>query len=246
MQQSGSGYEHPSQVREEATNLYRNGYNEGDIVTGLQQRGGAWGKVSRSTVNRWLVAARELDPDLVIRHHLNLRKRKPGVYTDWKAVGTIILGPFYDPLTDTLYLGPGISFYPLPGSREPMNVVKYGAEQEKRWREKFEQFFEKARPVPYSEMVISYLVQLHDIFGYSYRDIAKLSKGEPTRFPDKDKLEIVQHAASQLKPTSYSTVRRMIQEYSEGVKDRRSGVIKQISTQHVVFPVPQASKQVEQ
>ena len=62
------------------------------------------GKVPRQTLNRWLKEAKDEDPDLEIIHHLNRRRWKPGVYTDWRPVGKIILGPTYDPLLNRITL----------------------------------------------------------------------------------------------------------------------------------------------
>ena len=44
MKQSGGGYRHPPQVRIEVLSLYRNGYDEQEIVDGLSKRGGVWEK----------------------------------------------------------------------------------------------------------------------------------------------------------------------------------------------------------
>ena len=100
--------------------------------------------------------------------------------------------------------------------------------------------------VPYDESVISYLVQLKELFRYSYRDIERLSKGQPTRFPDKDKIGMVQWAAKQLKPMSYSTVRRIMEKYmatgDETKKVRPSGgarkVVEVVEAGTVYFEQP--------
>ncbi|MSQ17955.1 MAG: hypothetical protein EXR54_10490 [Dehalococcoidia bacterium] len=195
------------------------GYTEGEIIryrqrlTAIHKLGAAWDSLNQSSLNRWIKSAKEADPDLEILHLLNRRRWKPGIYTHWTPEGTIILGPYYESLADTLYLGAGMDYFPI-GDRTPGRIV----ETDPKWRD----WLPKAR-MKDSDAVGIYVSELSGL-GYSSRDIVNLWKGIPTRHPDMDKAPRVQWLAKQLrgtpgrpiKPMSFSTIARILRVYSYG------------------------------
>ncbi|MSQ07662.1 MAG: hypothetical protein EXR46_10900 [Dehalococcoidia bacterium] len=209
-------------LREAAIRLYRTGYPEGEIIrhkdrlAEIDKLGSAWDSLTRSSLNRWIKSAKEDDPDLEIWHLLNRRKWKPNVYTNWKCEGVIFLRPFYDPLSETMYLGPGQDYFPI-GGKKPGNIVRVGKEKR------------QANPIGVrlgmnaSDAVGQYVAELASL-GYSLRDIVALWKGTKTRHPDMDKAPRVQWLAKQLrgtparpiKPMSFSTIARILRVYSYG------------------------------
>ena len=174
--------------------------------------GDAWKTINQRLVNRWLRKAKEEDPDLVIWHHLNRRRRQPGLYTNWRGDGFILLSPYYDTLTDTLYLGTGMDFEPAPGSRPPGNIIRYEGKQETP---------DYSGPGPrkrYSDAVGTYVAELHDAFGYSSRDIVKLWEKGKTRHPAKDNQPRVVWLVERLREVKtraigHTTVVRILKEH---------------------------------
>ena len=216
MTQSGSTYKHPAGVRDAVVGLYRQGHELNEIVDGLTRRGGVWEKLNRSTVGRWLMAAREDDPDLVIRHHLVRRGRKPGIYNDWRIVGSMVTSPFYDVLTDTMYLGPGMDFMPLPEGREPAHIIRVDEQRDDRDQPRRRSM--RRRSI--REAVGPYVAELSSL-GYSLRDIAKVWAGKATKNPALDKSDRVRWLRVQLnnlrkEPMSPSTIRRILQVHEVG------------------------------
>ena len=90
-------------------------------------------------------------------------------------------------------------------------------------------------PSPPSQEEPPVAAQLRARFGYSYRDIAKVSKelGQ-SRDPDKDKIpevrELIRHLRSEGEK-SYSTFRRIVDNYEH--RQTKKGVKKEISTKVV-------------
>ena len=205
---------HPKALTNAVVALYREGFTEQRIVTltgqlaATHKLGDAWTRLNQSTVNRWLKAARDEDPDLQIWHLLNLRRRKPGVYSNWTPKGQIILMPFYERLTDTLYLGPGMDYIPLKGGRMPGNVVGR-VERETR---------ATGYPMNLSDAAGPCVAELASM-GYSGRDIVRLWEGRKTSHPDKDHAPRVRWLAKELRnlrrrALSYSTISRILKIYS--------------------------------
>ena len=200
------------ELRDAIVAFYREGHTEAEIVrlapslSSTHQIGSVWNTVNQSLVNRWLSKARDADPDVVIWHHLNRRRREPGVYTNWRRDGLILLAHYYDPVTDTLYLSEGMDFTPAPGSRPPRNVKGY---------KKIENRGPGMRD---SDAVGPYVAELHDGFGYSSRDIVKLWKKRKTRQPATDREPRVMWLAEQLrgvKPIAlgHTTIHRILKTY---------------------------------
>ncbi len=210
--------------------LYWQGYAEKEIVSlrrEISQRhrlGKTWLNLPQSTVNRWLKAARDADSDLEIWHLLNRRRWKPGIYTNWKVEGQIILMAFYDPLRDQVFLGAGDAFIPLdPSGDLETTMLPEVIEQEKQWRQQREADLQRlSPPIP---------VLLKYRFGYSYRDIARLSQRKRSRFPDRDKAPEVQQLVTHLEPMSYSTIRRTILGYD---RDRIDSGVRKVTSKKVV------------
>jgi len=195
--------------------LYRDGYTEAQIIRGkdrlstIHKLGSEWTTISQSKVNRWLNGAIADDPDLEVWHVLNRRRWKPGVYNNWRPEGIVILPPFYDPLADTLYLGPGDEFIPISG-REPGNIERIG--------EGRETSSSSRRRLPDSEAAGPYLAELASL-GYSCRDLEALWRGHGTKHSTLDRSPRVRRLREQLrlirsKPLSYSTISRILQKYS--------------------------------
>ena len=204
-----------NQIRESVVRLYRDGYTEAEINRGkdrlstIHKLGSEWTTLNQSKVNRWLNAAKEDDPDLEVWHVLNRRRWKPGVYNNWRPEGIIILPPFYDPLADTLYLGPGDGFIPT-GGREPGNILRVGKTRDGHVRTR--------RGLPDSDAVGPYVAELAS-FDYSCREIVALWRGHATRNRRLDGTvrvkRLVEHMRNiQPKPMSYVTVSRILQKYS--------------------------------
>lgn len=205
-----------SGLSEAVITFYREGRTAAEIVRlaprlSLSHKlGDAWKTINQRLVNRWLRNAREEDPDLVISHNLNQRRRKPGLYTNWIRDGEILHAHYYDPLTDTLYLGTGMGFEPAPGSKAPGNVVRY---EEKKKAPSYR------RPrMRDSDAAGPYVAELRDAFGYSSRDIAKLWEKRETRHPAKDRQPRVVWLAEQLrgvrlKPMGHTTINRILKTY---------------------------------
>ena len=83
----------------------------------------------------------------------------------------------------------------------------------------------------------------HD-FGYSYRDIEKLSKGKATQHHEKDALPAVKQLVKQLVPMSYSKVRRIVKRHVT----RDSGVKKEsveIVSTEVSFPATNVKRNAD-
>ena len=101
--------------------------------------GSLWKSLNQSTINRWLGEARKRDPDLEIRHLLGKRNFHPGLYTNWQPTGPLHIGSYYDPITDSMHLGPGVSTIPK-GKRVIRNICKSKESQldEDRWKKKRE------------------------------------------------------------------------------------------------------------
>ena len=182
-----------------------------DRLKEIHKLGSAWGALTQSTVNRWINAAKKSDPDVEVQHVLNRRRWWPGIYTDWQPHGVIILGPYYDPLEDALYLGTGDSHIPL-GDRKHGRVVErdpgWANRVSSKWRMKD------------SDAVGPYVAELTSL-GYSLRDIVNLWKGFQTRHPDTDKAPRVRLLAKQLRHVrpnamSYTTIGRILRLYSFG------------------------------
>lgn len=216
-----------SELSEAVIAFYQEGRNAAEIVKLVPQLssehklGSARGTINQRLVNRWLRNAREEDPDLVIWHHLNRRRRKPGVYTNWTRGGFVILAPFYDPLTDTLYLGPGDTAM-IPESGVPEHVITSEVKQNSsghrspKWRMRD------------SDAVGPYVAELHDAFGYSSRDIVKLWENKKTRHPATDGEPRVMWLAEQLrgvrlKAMGHTTVNRILKVYGYRSSNFESG-----------------------
>ena len=106
--------------------LYREGRAEAEILAArdhLSQSDSVWADLKQSTLSRWIRQAKRADADLEIRHLLNRRRVRPGLYTNWVPDGQIILGSYYDELTDSLYLSPRADYSPVPGRPRPKNIV---------------------------------------------------------------------------------------------------------------------------
>ncbi len=165
-------------VRDWVLALYRNGYSQKEILHfGDSRQGNKTGpsirRLVQSNISRWISKGRDADPDLEIWHLLNKRKRRPGMYTNWEPNGRVLLGPFYERLTDTLYLGPGMNFSPT-GAMKPGKVIRTGPG----WKPPYAKLKDSDAAGPY-------LAELSSL-GYSQRDLLRLWKRRPTRQPKLD------------------------------------------------------------
>ena len=205
-------------LRDTVIAFHRDGRTAVEIVSlaphlsSAHELGAAWNTINQRLVNRWIRKAREEDPDLVIWHHLNQRKRKPDLYTNWKRDGFILLSPYYDQLTDTLYLGTGMDYIPIAGSRAPGNVIRY---EEKK---KASGYRRRSHGMRDSDAVGQYVAELHDAFGYSSRDIVKLWEKTKTRHPATDREPRVVWLSEQLrgvrvKVMGHTTINRILKKY---------------------------------
>ena len=195
--------------------LYRDGYTEVQMVRGrdrlsfIHKLGTEWITLTQSNVNRWINGAIEDDPDLEVWHVLNKRKWKPGVYNNWRPDGRrVMLSHCYDPLADTLYLGPGDGYIPT-GDWKPGNIVRIGQSREDR-------SVTKSRPV--SDAVGPYVAELASL-EYSCREIVALWNRHGTGHTRLDRKPRVRRLVQQLryireKPMSYSTIARILKTYS--------------------------------
>ena len=199
-------------LRPKAISLYREGRTETEILANserLAQSDPAWADLKQSSLNRWCRQAKRADPDLEIWHLLNRRRFRPGLYTNWVPNGQIILASHYDDFTDTLYLGPGADYSPLPGRPTPKNIVRSddtSSPQSRRQRDR-----DSAGP---------YLAHLRAL-AYSLREIKRLWKGEKTRHPALDDTEWVGFLVSQLRmiredPWSHGTIQNILRVYQAG------------------------------
>jgi len=197
------------ELKEAVTDLYGDGRTEKELIVLSKELskhhrlGPAWLRVNQQTVNRWLSEAKRQDPDLEIWHLLNRRDRVPGLYTHWQPVGLKRVLISHDGLTGIIYLAPGVDFFPSGQGAKPIQ----NSRGRKAWRESK------------SEAMMGYVWPLWKEFGYSYRDIAKLSNKKSTRYPDRDKTPVVEGLTMLLEPMSYSTIRRIIQRYLAGQSD---------------------------
>ncbi len=204
------------ELKKAAIQLYRDGHTEGEMVQHkgrlkeIHRLASAWDSLNQSNLNRWINSAKEGDPDLEIWHLLNRRRKWPGLYNDWGIDGKIILSPYYDPLTDTLYLGPGMDYIPI-GERKPGQTVR----RDPAWRDRLHKW-----RMNDSDAIEPYVSELASL-GYSLRDIVSLWKGVKTRHQDLDKAPRVQWLVKQLKGVrqkamSYTTIGRILRVYSVG------------------------------
>jgi predicted nucleic acid-binding Zn-ribbon protein len=153
--------------------------------------------------------------------------------------GQIVLGPFYDPISHKMFLGPGMDFIPLNPNRK-VDMVKSAKalQQEEQWMQERGKDLRSARPstLPTQEEP-PVAAQLQARFKYSLRDIANLSKElGRSKSPEKDKKPEVQELVRSLRregKMSYSKVRRIILNYD---RRRTKGAVKrEISTKVVNF-----------
>ena len=198
-------------LREAVIALYARGHNEARIPSNVEllseigpstpehQRveierlygfrlnlGKLWKSINQRTVNSWLQEARKRDSDLEIHHVLAKRNFNPGMHTNWQPTGPFHIGSHYDPITDTLLLGPGVST--KLGSRGVIRNIyksKEATSEEDHWRKTRE----------HRAIIIS---ELKNEYECSYRDIEKLSKGQSTRHPERDILPRVKHIRENL------------------------------------------------
>ncbi len=209
---------HPKRLKQAAIRLYRDGYTEAEIIcnkerlTEVHKLGPEWKSANQTSLNRWIKSAKEEDLDLQIWHLLNRRRRRPNTYTNWQPDGVIILGAYYEPLEDTLYLGPGDGYIPV-GTRNPSKIVETDPE----WRAWLQ---DAGRSLKDTDAVGLYVAELSSL-GYSLRDIVTLWGKGRTRYPDRDKAPRVQWLIQRIrivreKPMSYTTIRRILQTYSFG------------------------------
>ena len=215
-----------SLLKDAVIHLYDAGYSEATIVSmakklaGLGPRtlerqrveirrlfgqrlelGQTWLRLKQSTVNRWLRLARERDPDLEIRHVLAKRKWRPGAYTNWQPTGPFHIGSTYDPITDTMYLGPGVrEVHSQPRQSYP-RVVKSSGEKEEA----------EIREGPLWQAFT--LAILKKKFEYSYRELSALSRGRSTRRAEVDLLPDVKDYLKHLQPVTYSKARRLVLDF---------------------------------
>ena len=208
-------------LRPKAVALYRDGRTEKEILANsdrLAQSDRVWEQLKQSTLSRWIRQAKRADADLEIRHLLNRRRLRPGLYTNWIPDGQIILGSYYDELTDSLYLGPGADYSPLPGRPRPKHIVRSDAApspQSRRQRDR-----DSAGP---------YLAHLRAL-GYSLREIKLLWDGKKTRHPELDYTEWVEFLVSKLR------------EFRSG--SRSHGTIQNILRVYQAGPMPESVRQV--
>ncbi|MFC1935591.1 hypothetical protein ACFLX9_02360 [Chloroflexota bacterium] len=202
MKRPRAGYRHPKIVKERAIDLFHQGYDEKEIVVGLRQLEGQYSEITRSAVDRWVKAARYSDPDLQIWHLLNRRKRKPGIYTNWKPEGQIVLGPYHDPLMGILYLSSGDDII-LPTRKHPEHIMESLVVEEE--QEQYEKSL-RSPAEPLGEILIPHLMYLREIHRFSYREIANLVQRNAKRLGGDTYVD-------RLSKMSYSTVRRIIQRY---------------------------------
>ena len=209
----------PPELHETVVRLYKQGYTERELnnhrskLVERHSLGAAWEGLNQKTLNRWINQAKENDPDLEVWHVLNRRKRRPGLYTNWEPNGKVLLSFFKDPLTETIYLGPGDEFIPLD-DLGPWKIIRPDG--------KYQPNFAKLSDIDAAGQYLAELAYL----GYNPRQIVKLWKGEKTRRPSVDELARVQQLVSRLRftreePLSYSTIRRALKiySYSEGAMD---------------------------
>lgn len=215
-----------AQLKEAVLALYSSGYNKAKIISNVEllsemgprtperQRaeieriygirlylGSLWKSINQSTINRWLGDARRQDPDLEIRHILGRRNFHPGLYTNWQPTGPLHIGTYYDPITDTMHLGPGVSTE-LRSRRVIRNTCR--SEDAKSEEEQWQKTRERQAYI---------LAALKETFGYSYRDLERLSKKKHTRYPERDKLPGVKNFERNLDRVSYSKARRLVLEF---------------------------------
>jgi hypothetical protein len=207
-------------LKEAAIALYRRGHSQAEILR-LKERlveihplGAVWQSLTKSSLTRWINAAKEDDFDLEIQHLLGRRRLRPGMYTNWKPEGKIFLLP-YDPLTDTLYLGPGMDYFPYPlGVKEPSNIVRVGNKKAPPTRHQPRH----QRKMPDSDAAGFYVAQLRNL-NYSIREIQRLWNGEGTKYTKLDRSPQVQYMVSQLQQVrpramSHTTIARILKIYS--------------------------------
>ena len=204
-------------IKEAAIRLFRNGYTEAEIIRNkkrlieIHKLGSAWDSANRASLNRWIKSAKEDDPDLEIWHLLNRRRRRPNWYTNWQPNGKVMLAQYYEPLEDTLYLGPGVGFIPT-GNRVPSKIV----ETDPDWRNRLQN--RTGFSLSDTDAVGPCIAELKS-FGYSFREIVTLWGNKKTRHPDRDNAPRIQFLIQQIRsvreaPMSYTTVRRILQTYS--------------------------------
>ena len=205
--------------------LFAAGSTESELVTHRERLvkihalGEVWLLLRQSSANRWLREAKDENPDLEVEHVLNRRRRKPGLRRNWKLEGVILLPPFYDAVTDTLYLGPGMGFFPLSDDFNPAHTVQARSDTERA----LPSFRDRDAVGPY----LAHLCEL----GYSVRDLHELwagrssksarSRGAPKRdrFSAMDREPWVQWNVARLKeirvePMAPTTIWAILQVYS--------------------------------
>jgi hypothetical protein len=202
-------------LKEAAIALYRQGYSQAEILrhkerlVEIHRLGSVWKSLTQSSLTRWINAAKEDDFDLEIWHLLGRRRFRPGIYTNWNPEGKLILPPCHDQLTDTLYLGPGMDYFPTTGGKEPSNIVRTGIEKNPAWPK---------WKMPVSDAAGPYVAQLRSL-NYSIREIQHLWNGEGTKYRKLDQSPQVQLLVSQLRKVrpramTHTTIGRILKIYS--------------------------------
>jgi hypothetical protein len=200
-------------LKEAAIALYRQGYSQAEILrhkerlVEIHRLGSVWKSLTQSSLTRWINAAKEDDFDLEIWHLLGRRRFRPGIYTNWNPEGKIILLPYHDPLTDTLYLGPRMGYL---GANEPSNIVRVGEKKAQSTRHEWK--------MPDSDAAGPYVAQLRSL-NYSIREIQHLWNGEGTKYRKLDQSPQVQLLVSQLRKVrpramTHTTIGRILKIYS--------------------------------
>ncbi len=101
VKKSGSGKQHHESKRLRAVQLYRNGYSEAEISSPLS--------VPQSTLNRWIGAARQIDPQTEMEHLQGAQGRKVGErFVKWGPVAEQVTVFSQDEVTGKVTMGPGV------------------------------------------------------------------------------------------------------------------------------------------
>jgi hypothetical protein len=200
----------------------------------------AWLKVTAGLVNRWLAAARSADADLEIEHLLAARRRRPGIYTDWKRDGYVIYPAFVDQLRRRVYSAEGYEFTPL-------STFPEGYEVERRDRSYVQpgiilpgdQVLADSRAVaakaPRKRGISNHddvglmVAELHSSFGYSTREIRAVWARVGSKRPEVDRSPRVTELVRRLRSIaehspSHSTIARMLGIYSFRASPRAAEV----------------------
>ena len=202
-------------LKEIAILLYRSGNSEAEILANkanhaeVRELGTDWDSIKQTSLNRWLRAAKDEDPDLEIWHILNRRWRKPGMYTNWEPNGLAFFGE-YIPLGDP---GPPVEAGPQWKVR-----LKLG----------------KKYSLKDTDAVGIYIAELKS-FGYSLREIVAIWGNQSSRHPTWDKSPRVKRLVRLIQdvrkePMSYTTIRQILKTYTIGPIDEAINEVRMSDT----------------